>query len=100
VIGCSLIALPSITYAGRPIGIGADLVVRSVGPQVVGAVATAAAGWWLQTALLADYSALVRMVLSGCFCSCLYLAIVVGVFRLVEPLRIAGTIVRDVIGRR
>ncbi|WP_315758295.1 MULTISPECIES: lipopolysaccharide biosynthesis protein [unclassified Bradyrhizobium] len=100
VVGYSLIALPSVMYAGRPIGIGAEVVIRAVGPQTIGAVATAAAGWWLQAALLAGYPALLRMFLSGCFCGCLYLAIVVGMFRVREPLRIAGTIVQDFAGKR
>ncbi|MGJ4949749.1 lipopolysaccharide biosynthesis protein [Bradyrhizobium sp. HKCCYLS20291] len=100
VIGCSLIALPSILYAGQPIGIGTDLVVRAVGPQTIGAVAAAAAGWWLQSTLLSSYPALARLVLSGGFCGCLYLAVVVGVFRQVEPLRIAGTIMQDFIRKR
>jgi PST family polysaccharide transporter len=100
VIGYSLIALPSVIYAGQPIGIGADLVARAAGPQTVGAIATAAAGWWLQSALLTAYPPLLRMMLSGCFCGCLYLAIVVGVFRHGEPLRIAGTIIQDVIRKR
>jgi O-antigen/teichoic acid export membrane protein len=100
VVASLVIALPSITYAGRPIGIGAALVVRAVGPQTIGAVSTAAAGWWVQSALFADYTAFVRIILSGCFCTCIYLAIVVGLFRLAEPLRVAGTIVQDFIGKR
>lgn len=100
VIGCSLIALPSVIYAGRPLEIGAELVIRAVGPQTIGAVAATAAGWWLQAAVLTGYPALVRMILSGCFCSCLYLAVVVGVFRQREPLRIAGTIIQDFIRKR
>jgi PST family polysaccharide transporter len=71
-----------------------------VGPQTIGAVAATAGGWWLQAALLTGYPALVRMILSGCFCSCLYLAVVVGVFRHREPLRIAGTIIQDFIRKR
>jgi len=100
VIGCSLIALPSVIYAGHPIGIGTELIVRAVGPQTIGAVSTAAAGWWLQSELLADYSGFVRILLSGCVCSCIYLVIVVGLFRVVEPLRVAGTIIQDLIGKR
>ncbi|MGJ5177625.1 lipopolysaccharide biosynthesis protein [Bradyrhizobium oligotrophicum] len=100
VIGYSLIALPSVIYAGRPIDIGAALVFRAAGPQTIGAIVTAAAGWWLQATLLAAVPAILRMVLSGCFCSCVYLAIVVGVFRHSEPLRIAGTIIHDVIRKR
>ncbi|MGC2778136.1 MAG: lipopolysaccharide biosynthesis protein [Bradyrhizobium sp.] len=100
VIGCSLIALPSVVYAGRPIGIGTELVIRAVGPQTIGAVVTAAAGWWLQATLLAGHSGLPRMILSGCFCACIYLAVVVGLFRRWEPLRIAGTIVQEFVGKR
>jgi len=100
VIASLVIALPSIVYAGRPIGIGATLVIRAVGPQVIGAIGTAAAGWWLQTALLTDYSSVVRIGLSGVFCAGIYLAVVVGLFRLVEPIRVATTIVKDLMGRR
>jgi O-antigen/teichoic acid export membrane protein len=95
-----LIAVPSITYAGRPIGIGAALVVRAVLPQLIGAISTAALGWWLQTAILPDYSSFVRVLLSGGFCVCIYLAIVVGLFRFTEPIRVAGVIVKDFMGRR
>jgi O-antigen/teichoic acid export membrane protein len=100
VVAGSLLAVPSITYAGRPIGIGSALVIRAVGPQLIGAISIAAAGWWLQTAMLADYSSFVRILLSGGFCMCIYLAIVVGLFRLVEPIRVAGRIVQDLIGKR
>src|SRR5262249_1354906 len=100
VVGCSLIAVPSIIYAGRPIGIGAEVVIRAVGPQLIGAICTAAAGWWLQTELLADYSGFVRIFLSACFCACIYLGVVVGLFRLTEPIRVAGRIVQDLIGKR
>ncbi len=95
-----LIAVPSITYAGRPIGIGAALVVRAVLPQLIGAISTAAGGWWLQTTILTDYSSFVRIFLSGGFCVCIYLAIVVGLFRLTEPIRVVGSIVQDFMGRR
>ena len=92
-----LLAVPSIVYAGRPIAIGATVVVRAVGPQLMAAVSTAAGGWWLQTTFLADYFSLVRIFLSSGFCICIYLAIVLGVFRLSEPLRVAGSIVRDLL---
>jgi O-antigen/teichoic acid export membrane protein len=95
-----LIAVPSIVYAGRPIGIGAALVIRAVGPQLIGAVSTAALGWWLHTALLTDYSGLVRVFISGVFCVCIYLAIVVGLFRITEPIRLASGILMDLMGRR
>ena len=95
VIASLLIAVPSITYAGRPIGIGAALVMRAVGPQLVGAISTAAGGWWLQTATLAHYSSFARILLSTGFCISIYLIIVVGLFRLTDPIKVAGTVVQD-----
>ena len=95
-----LIAVPSIVYAGRPIGIGAALVIRAVGPQLIGAVSTAALGWWLHTEFLTDYSGLVRVFISGVFCASIYLAIVVGLFRITEPIRLASGILTDLMRRR
>jgi len=95
-----LIAVPSITYAGRPIGIGAGFVIRAVRPQLIGAISTAAGGWWLQTTALADFSSFVRIFLSTGFCTCLYLAIVVGLFRLTEPIKVAGSVAKDLLRNR
>ncbi len=95
VITSMLIAVPSISYAGRPIGIGATGVIRAVGPQLIGAIITAAAGWWLQATALAHYSSFVRILLSTGFCISIYLIIVVGLFRLTEPIKLAGTVVQD-----
>ena len=98
VVASSLLAVPSITYAGRPICIGAALVIRAVGIQLIGAICAAAAGWWLQVEAFADYSSFVRVLSLGACCTCIYLAIVVGVFRLVEPIKVAGSIVQDLLG--
>jgi O-antigen/teichoic acid export membrane protein len=95
VLASSLIAIPSIVYAGRPIGIGTALVMRAVRPQLIGAISAAAAGWWLQTTILAEYSSFVRILLSAGFCAGVYLAIVAGLFRLREPIRVAGSILLD-----
>jgi O-antigen/teichoic acid export membrane protein len=94
-----LLAVPSISYAGRPIGIGAALVIRAVGPQLIGAISTAAAGWWLQTTALTDYSIFVRILLSTGFCIGIYLIIVVGLFQLIEPIKVASKVVYDQLGR-
>jgi len=95
VIVSVLIAVPSISYAGRPIGVGSALVIRAVGPQLIGAISAAAVGTWLQMTILAHYSSLVRIVLSASFCACIYLTVVVGLFRRTEPLRVARSVVRD-----
>ena len=84
-----LIAVPSISYAGRPIGIGAALVIRAVGRQLIGAISAAAGGWWLQTIVLTNYSGVGRILVSAGFCACIYLVIVVGLLRLIEPIKVA-----------
>jgi PST family polysaccharide transporter len=91
VIASLLIAVPSIMYAGRPIGVGAALLMRAVGPQLIGAISTVALGWYLQMTVLTGYSSFARILLSSALCSCFYLVMVVGVFRLTEPLKIALT---------
>jgi PST family polysaccharide transporter len=99
VIANFLLALPSIIYAGRPIDIGAALVMRATGRQFIGALVTAAGGWWLQMTALADLSSLVRVVLSAGFCISIYLIIVVGLFRLVQPIKVAAKVVHDQLRR-
>ncbi len=95
VITSLLLAVPSISYAGRPIGIGVALVIRAVGQQLIGALCTAAGGWWLQTTALTHCSGFVRIFLSTGFCISIYLIIVVGLFRLTEPIKVAGAVMQD-----
>ena len=90
-----LLAVPSISYAGHPIGIGAALVIRAVGQQLIGAISTAAGGWWLQTTALTYCSSFVRIFLLTGFCISIYVIIVVGLFRLTEPIKVAGTVAQD-----
>jgi O-antigen/teichoic acid export membrane protein len=100
VIASILIAVPAISYAGSPIGVGPSLVIRAVGPQLIGAVCTVIGGWYVQTTALASYPSLVRIALSGGVCVCIYLFVVVVMFRLTEPIKIARTVVLDQLSRR
>jgi O-antigen/teichoic acid export membrane protein len=100
VFATALIAVPSIMYAGHPIGIGAALVFRATGAQLTGAIAAAAAGAWLQVSVLAHWSSLTRIAVSGTVCACIYLIVVVGLFRHTEPLRIARSVVQDRLRRK
>jgi hypothetical protein len=95
-----LIAVPSVVYAGRPIGIGTAVVMRAVSRQLIGAISILAAGWCLQMTVLAEYSSLMRILLSGAFCVCLYLGIVVGLFRLAEPIKVASSVAEDLLTNR
>jgi len=77
------------------LGIGAALVFRAVGAQLLGAIVTVAAGWWLETVFFADFSPLSRILLSSLLSSSIYLVIAVGYFRKTEPVKIAWRLVRD-----
>ncbi len=74
--------------------------MRAAGPQLLGAISAAAAGWWLQTTALTDCSSFVRILVSTVFCICIYLIIVVGLFRLTEPIKMARSIVQDQMSRK
>jgi PST family polysaccharide transporter len=89
------IAFPSIIYAGAPLNIGFDFILHAVGRQMLGAMITAAAGWWLKTVFLGEASSVLRIVLSGAFCVALYLLIVVGLLRLTTPIEVGLRILRD-----
>jgi PST family polysaccharide transporter len=95
VVASALLSVPSVIYAGRPIGVDTVSIVRAVGPQLVGAIVAAAAGWWMQATFLAAYPGYARIFLSGLFCGCIYLALVAGLFRQIEPIRIASRIFRS-----
>jgi PST family polysaccharide transporter len=95
VIASVVIAIPSVVYAGRPIDIGSAVVLRAVGPQLIGAISAVAGGTWLQLTFLAHCASLVRIALSASVCVCIYLAVVVGLFRLTEPMRVARSVVQD-----
>jgi PST family polysaccharide transporter len=94
VVATWLMAFPAIRYAGRPLGIGAVLVTRAVGRRLLGAITTAAAGWWLQTAILIHFQ-LLPVFLSAGFCISIYLLVVVGLLRLTQPIKVAGGLVQD-----
>jgi O-antigen/teichoic acid export membrane protein len=100
VIASMLLAVPSIAYAGRPIGIHSMSVIKAVGPQLAGAICAAAGGWWLRTAVLADFSAFARIFLLAGFCAGIYLILVPGMFRVSRPIEIASSLVRDILSKR
>jgi len=100
VIVAALIAVPAVIYAGGPIGIGPVLLMRATGRQLIGAIVVVAAGWYLQITFLSGYPGLIRILVSGVFCTCLYLVIVAGLFRLTEPIKVASSVARDLLVSR
>ena len=100
VVATAMIAFPSISYAGRPVGIGTALVIRATGRQLIGAISCAVAGWLLQTVALQQVSSIPRILVSACFCVAIYLLIVVGLLRLTGPLGVMGRLISSMSSRR
>ena len=99
VIASFLFAIPSVSYAGRPIGIDAAFVIRATGRQLIGAVMTAAGGWWAQATVLAGFPGVIRIILSAGICIIINLVIVVGLFRLVQPISVLVKVVQSQVSR-
>jgi O-antigen/teichoic acid export membrane protein len=97
--GC-LIAFPAVSYAGKPVGIDAASAFQTVKRQLVGAILTAVVGWLLQWTFLSDFSSLSRILLSVGFCALFYLSLVVGLFRLTEPIKVASHILSNYLPTR
>ncbi len=90
VVGSAMIALPSISYAGRPAGIGTRRVIKATGRQMMGAILCAAAGWLLRTIALPHMDVLLRVTVLAGFSTAVYLVIVPGLLRLTHPLALVG----------
>jgi polysaccharide transporter, PST family len=87
--------VPTLVYAGRPVGIGVKDVLSVVGPQTVSGLGAVAFGLMLQHVFLADFSQVTRFSISAVICLVTYLALVVGVFRVTGPLQLALSVLRD-----
>jgi PST family polysaccharide transporter len=87
--------VPALVYSGRPMGVGVGDVLSATAPQMASAVITVALGLTIRRLFLLESSELARLILSIPVCVMTYLAIVLGVFRLTAPLRLASSLLRD-----
>jgi len=87
--------IPALVYAGRPFEIGVRDVLSAAGPQTAAGLIAVAFGFAVQHIFLADFSQLARFLVSTPVCLATYLAVVVGVFRVTGPLRLAFSLLRD-----
>jgi PST family polysaccharide transporter len=87
--------VPALVYAGRPIGIGVRDVLSATGPQMASGIITVVFGLAVQRLFLLEFSELARFIVSIPICAAAYLAMVLGVFRLTGPLKLASSLLRD-----
>ncbi len=91
-----LLFIPTLVYAGRPLGVGTKDVLRTVGPQTAGGLFAAALAFVTQHMLLAEFPQLARILISATICLAAYLIFVVGIFRMTAPLHLAYSLLREV----
>lgn len=94
-----ILFVPAITYAGAPLGIGARDVFRVIGPQCISAVVTTAFGFWLRLVIPTGLGGMARIALLLAACAGLYLFLAVVVFKIVRPLKLVFSLVRDYLPR-
>jgi PST family polysaccharide transporter len=87
--------VPAIAYAGQPLGIGAKDVLRAVGPQLVGALATALFGFEFLLVFCEDIPRLLRVPLLSAICLLMYFVIVAWLFKVRKPLDVVKKIFRE-----
>jgi PST family polysaccharide transporter len=83
-----LMFVPTLVYAGRPLGVQALDVARAIWQPMIGTLVAVGVGLVLAFVIWPDMSRLLRLSLSGVSFVVVYLAVVPGVMRLREPLLI------------
>src|SRR5262249_40845466 len=94
------LVVPTLVYAGRPVGIGVKDVLLVAGPQTAAGLSAVAFGFVVKLAFLGDVSPLMRFLVSVPICLAAYLAVVVGIFRVTGPLQLAFSVLRDLVPAR
>jgi PST family polysaccharide transporter len=87
--------LPALAYAGQPLGIKTSDVVRVVGPQMTASLVAVACAGSIQYAWLGEYPQIARVAISTVVCVGVYVLVVIGAFKLTQPIRIALSLGRD-----
>ena len=90
-----IIFVPAIVYAGQPLQIGVRHLMRAIGPQLIGALVTAAMGFALRTYYLSDFPPLQRMAMLVVACGIGYMMVTVGIFRMTKPIDVAMRLLHD-----
>jgi PST family polysaccharide transporter len=91
--------IPALVYAGSPLGIGAREVLSATGPQMASAIVTVVVGMTIQRLFFLEFSEVARFVMAIPIGAATYLALIVGVFRMTAPLKLAASLVRDLARR-
>jgi PST family polysaccharide transporter len=98
---CTFITfIPAIAYSGRPLGISVTDVITVVWRPLAASLLAAAIGFTLRFTLLADISAILRIIVLTLAYMIAYVTIVVGFLGERMPLQVLLALVRDALPAR
>lgn len=92
--------VPALAYAGRPASIGAKDVLAAAGPSTLAGVIAVVVSLAVRHFFLADFSELGRLIISALICFSVYMTAAVAVFKVVQPLQLAFSVLRDFLPAR
>lgn len=90
-----LLFVPAILYAGQPLQIDVQHLMRAIGPQLIGSVGAAVTGFALRMNYLSSSSPFQRMATLALACAIVYAVITVGIFRMTKPIGVAKRLLQD-----
>lgn len=94
-----ILFVPAIVYAGQPLQIGLGHLMRAIGPQLIGALVAAAAGFTLRMYYLSNSPPFQRMATLVVACGIGYMVVTVGIFRMTKPIGVAKRLLQDFLPR-
>lgn len=92
--------VPAIVYAGQPLQIGFRHLMGAIGPQLIGSLGAAAAGFTLRMYYLSDSPPFQRMAALVVACVIAYTLITVGIFGMTKPIEVAKRLLQDFLSSR
>jgi len=92
--------IPAVAYSGQPFGIYATDVIKVVWRPLTGALLAVAIGFALQSTILAEWSAISRIVVLAAVYLATYIIVVVVCFRERMPIQVIFAVFGDVLPAR
>jgi PST family polysaccharide transporter len=92
--------LPGLVYAGKPVGIDVTHAIKAAGKPFVGTMASVAVAFALRYSLTAEMNSVQRSAIVGASFLASYLVLVVGLFRMSEPLFLGWSLLRETLPKR
>ncbi|HEU5406800.1 MAG TPA: oligosaccharide flippase family protein, partial [Nitrospira sp.] len=90
-----ILFMPAIAYAGQPLQIGLKHLMQAIGPQLIGSLVAAAAGFTLRIYYVSDFPPFQRMATLVAACGVAYVMMTVGIFGMTKPFEVAMRLLRD-----